>query len=219
MQMLHKATPLSRLDLKFDVIAGMKFSGYASKFGGVDSYNDTIAPGAYARTLVDRERPIRMRWNHYGPVIGKWVALKEDADGLWVEGELTPGHSVAQNVYASLKHGAIDGMSIGYYVKDSDFKPEGIRVLKDIELIEISIVEEPADLGATVTDLKSALERADSLKEIEFLLRDAAGFSRSHATALVARVKALANQRDADVPDLMAAQAAAAALAFHAINH
>lgn len=212
MKMLTKTTPIQTLDLKFDPVAGMKFSGYASRFGGIDSYNDTIAPGAYARTLKARDRPIRMRWNHYGPVIGKWVMAKEDDSGLWVEGELTPGHTVAENVYASLRHGAIDGMSIGYYAKDSDFKPDGIRVLKDIELIEISIVEEPADSGATITDLKAAIDDAQSLKEIETLLRDAGGFSRAQATAIVARAKALGMPRDADISDNAKAQALSALL-------
>jgi uncharacterized protein len=50
-----------------------RFSGYASVFGGVDSYGDTIAPGAFADTLAERDRTVKMRWNHFGPVIGKWA--------------------------------------------------------------------------------------------------------------------------------------------------
>jgi hypothetical protein len=217
MQIEHKTLPLEGLSLKFDNVAGMAFSGYASKFGGVDSYNDTIAPGAYARTLKNRDRPIRMRWNHYGNIIGKWMSVEEDDVGLFVQGELTPGHSVAENVYASLKHGAIDGMSIGYYLNDFDVKPDGIRVLKDIELIEISVVEEPADLGATITDLKAAVDAVASLKELEALLRDAGGFSRAQATAIVAKAKALGAPRDADVPDRAKAQALAAMLALQSL--
>lgn len=42
-----------------------------------------------------------------------------------------------------------------------------------------------------IESLKAPIEDAKSLKEIESLLRDAAGFSRADATALVARVKSL----------------------------
>ena len=56
-----KTLPIQTLDLKF-AGEGMQFSGYASVFGLVDSYGDTIAPGAYKDTLQGRERPIRMRW-------------------------------------------------------------------------------------------------------------------------------------------------------------
>jgi HK97 family phage prohead protease len=192
-----KLLALSGAELKMQDDGKMAFAGYASMFGGVDAYGDTIQKGAYSNTLKNRERPIRMRWNHWGPVIGKWLKLGEDSKGLFVEGELTPGHSKATDVYASLKHGAVDGMSIGYRVKAYEQTSEDRRLLKEIELIEISVVEEPADLGAKVGEVKSMIEAAESFKEIESLLRDAGGFSRVDATTLVARIKALC-QSDSD---------------------
>jgi len=211
MTILHKSLNLQDVSVKFDTIGGMKFSGYASKFNDVDSYNDTIMPGAYAATLQDRERSVQMRWNHYGEVIGKWTMIAEDEKGLWVEGELTPNHSKAQDVYASLKHGAISGLSIGFYLKDFDLKPDGVRVLKEIELVEISVVEEPADLGARIEDVKSAVTEAKTLKEIETLLRDAGKFSRADATAIVSRIKSIAQPSDsvAEEPNAQAILAAA----------
>jgi HK97 family phage prohead protease len=181
-----KTLPIQTLDLKF-AGEGMQFSGYASVFGLVDSYGDTIAPGAYKDTLQGRERPIRMRWNHYGPVIGKWIRIEEDAKGLYVEGELTPGHRVAIDTYASLKHGAVDGMSIGYTADQSHSNADGIRVLEKIGLMEISVVEEPADLGARVAGIKAA----STIREIEAALRDSGGFSRADAQTLVSRIKSM----------------------------
>jgi HK97 family phage prohead protease len=188
-----KRLPLESLDIKFSS-AGMAFSGYASVFGGVDSYGDTIDPKAYDRTLKNRnrDRPIRMRWNHYGPIIGKWIEMRADEKGLFVSGELTPGHSVAEDVYASMKHGAVDGMSIGYVPKKIEMLADDRRLLKEIHLVEVSIVEEPADLGAKIGDVKSILEACGTLKEIESLLRDTGGFSRTDATALVSSVKRIA---------------------------
>lgn len=188
--MKFKKLDLQKLELKF-VGEGMTFSGYASVFGGVDSYGDTIDPKAYEKTLTDRTRPIRMRWNHYGPVIGKWLRMTTDSVGLFVEGELTPGHSTAIDTYASLKHGAIDGLSIGYIAKSAIENPDGTRLLKEIELIEISIVEEPADINATVSNIKSAIEKANNLREIEATLRDSAGLSRLEACAVVSRIKSV----------------------------
>lgn len=171
---------------------GRKFSGYASVFGGVDSYGDTIAPGAYKKTIGERERPIAMRWNHFGPVIGKWTRFEEDEKGLFVEGELTPGHSVAEDAYALMKHQAVTGMSIGYRIPHGGMEKDGDkRLLKEIDLVEISVVESPADLAAQVADVKSAIDEAESLKDVERLLRDAAGLSRSEAQMLVSRVKTL----------------------------
>ena len=198
MTILHKNINLTDVQVKLDPVGGMKFSGYASKFNDIDSYNDTIAPGAYAKTLENRTRPIRLRWNHYGEIIGKWVMIREDDYGLYVEGELTPNHSKAEDVYASLKHGAIDGLSIGFYLREFEVKPDGIRVIKEAELVEISVVEEPADLGAIIGDVKSAVTEMKTLKEIETLLRDAGKFSRAEATAIVSKVKSIGEPSDSE---------------------
>jgi len=182
---------------------GRKFSGYASAFGGVDSYGDTILAGAYKATIGERSRPIAMRWNHHGPVIGKWTKMEEDETGLFVEGELTQGHSVAEDAYALLKHGAVTGLSIGYRaVKEMENKTGGYD-LAEIDLIEISVVESPADLAAQVSNVKSDIKEAGSLKDYERILRDA-GFTRADATALVSGIKSL-NQSDSEAESQTAA--------------
>ena len=184
-------------DLKFEDATG-KFSGYASKFGGVDSYGDTILKGAFKKTLVDRERPIKMRWNHWGPIIGKWLVIEEDEKGLYVEGELTPDHSVASDVYASLKHGAIDGMSIGGWWNGDENDHGGIDI-EEAKLSEISIVEDQADMSATVDNIKSAIEKLDNIKDIESFMRDAFRLSKNATQTLISRIKH--TQSDSSVID------------------
>lgn len=191
--MLHKLNAIENVEVKFYEGKQGLFSGYASVYGGVDSYGDTIMPGAYAATLMDRERPIQLRFNHEPGVIGKWTRIEEDNKGLYVEGELTPGHSKAMDVYASLMHGAISGLSIGYRPVKFTPNQNGGLDLQEISLIEISVVESPADLNAQIGNIKSALDEVKSLKEIETILRDAGGFSRADATALVSRIKALSH--------------------------
>lgn len=206
--MEHKLITLDRTEIKTDEARKGFFSGYASGFGLIDSYGDTVFPGAYKGTLEKRSRPIQMRWNHYGEIIGKWTAFKEDEKGLYVEGELTPGHSKAQDVYASLKHGAITGLSIGYRPIKSVENDHGGRDLHEIDLIEVSVVESPADVSAQINSVKSAIQEAESLKEIEGLLRDAGGFSRSDATSLVARIKSMTHgerEAEAKTSDILAA--------------
>ena len=189
--MLRKLNAVEAVEFKFYEGKQGLFSGYASVFDGVDSYGDTIISGAYRSTLENRERPVQLRFNHEPGVIVKWTRMEEDEKGLYVEGELTPGHSKAVDVYASLKHGAISGLSIGYRaVKYSPNQTGGLN-LEEISLVEISVVESPADINAQIGSIKSTLEEMKTLKEIETLLRDAGGFSRADATALVSRIKAL----------------------------
>lgn len=206
-----KTLTVEAVEFKFDEARKGFFSGYASKFNGVDSYGDTILPGAYAQTLSNRQRPIQMRWNHLGPVIGKWTKAVEDDHGLYVEGELTPGHSVADDVYALMKHGAVNGLSIGFRIPPGGSAKDGkLRQLKRIDLVEISVVEEPADLGARIGDVKSAIGDIESLKQAEAFLRDGCGLSWTAATALVSQIKSVAlRDGDAEAKRLAAEVAAA----------
>lgn len=183
-----KLLNLDSTHFKFDSETGC-FEGYLSVFGGVDSYGDTVHKGAYEETLKNRQRPVRLRWNHYGPVIGKYTEIKEDDIGLFVRGELTPGHSVADDVLSLLKHGAIDGLSIGYQIVDSSDKDTGGKDLYKLNLIEGSIVEDAADLEAKITSVKS-IEEVESLKELEAIARSK-GFTRNEATAFVSKARSI----------------------------
>lgn len=201
--MEFKTLPIQAAEIKFSD-GGMKFSGLASSFNGVDSYGDTVVPGAYRQTLESRTRPIQLRWNHYGPVIGKWTKAEEIDSGLYMEGELAPGHSVAEDVYALLKHGSVNGLSIGFRIPEGGSEKAGnVRLLKRIELVEVSIVEEPADLAARVGDVKSAIDEIESLKQAEAFLRDVGGFSWAAAKALASQIKSVA-LRDGDAEETQA---------------
>lgn len=189
--MEYKELGLQAAQVKMGAEGNLKFSGYASVFGGLDAYGDTIEAGAYKNTIINRDRPVQLRWNHSGPVIGKFTEMYEDETGLFVEGELTKGHSVAEDTAALLRHQAISGMSIGYRVKD--YEIDGvIRKLKDIELFEISIVETPADNSAHITNIKSA----EKLKDVESFLRSK-GLSQAEATEIVGAVKRIHGEREA----------------------
>ena len=193
-----KNLALSATEIKFGAEGSLKFEGYASVFNGLDSYGDTIKPGAYKNTLLERDRPIELRWQHYGPIIGKYTEVYEDEKGLYVKGELTKGHSEAENVAALLRHGAISGLSIGYSVVDSE--EVGVtRSLKEIKLFEISVVETPADNSAHINSVKSATK----LKDVEQILRQK-GFSQKEATEIVVKVKSIHGERESDKATLTA---------------
>ena len=200
-------TPLSRCNLKFgetgvDAVTNGLFEGYASVFGQIDSFGDTIMKGAYTDTIADRAHPILMLYGHSSSnVVGKWLHMEEDDTGLYVQGEFTPNHQLASDVYASMKHGAISGMSIGFRIpKDGAEEIEGGgRRISKVDLEEISIVAFPADSDARVSTVKAMAEEIsaiESLRESEVFLRDA-GFSRSMAKAFISQCRPL-YQRDAD---------------------
>jgi HK97 family phage prohead protease len=201
MMMERKFTAIDDIEVAADQ---RSVKGYASVFGGIDSYRDTIIKGAYAASIkAVASRGLPMLYQHNpDQVIGRWTGLKEDDKGLIIEGVLTPEHSVANDVYASLKAGHVDGMSIGFSVPSggASERSDGVRVLKKIDLKEVSIVTFPADHAARVDGVKAA-----ELTEREFerlmlrAMRDAgAEFTRSDAIALMrGGYKSLIATRDA----------------------
>lgn len=190
--MERKSLALDQCEIKLSKDAAT-FEGYASVFGGVDSYGDTIQRGAFAYSLGKFGKP-KMFFNHDANAvpIGKWVKAAEDDKGLYVVGEFTPG--VGDQVHAALKHGTVDGISIGFALKAGDYESlaEGGRLIKRVSrLYESSIVTWPADSAARV-DLASVkseeVEAISSIREFEMVLRDA-GLSKGLVAALTARAK------------------------------
>lgn len=200
--LLRKTLSLSDATLKMEG-DGKRFAGYASVWGNVDSDGDIIVRGAFDYTLRTHGKP-KMFFNHDWSSIpvGKWDVAKEDDHGLWVEGEFTPGLAASEAVHAAMKHGTLDGLSVGGLVKstDAEMTADGKRLIRRwTRLIEISPVVFPANDAARIdadsikggADILDAIEEAATIREIEQLLRDAAGLSKGAAVALVARVKAL----------------------------
>lgn len=136
------------------------FIGYASIFGHIDQQNEIVAPGAFARSLKQwrmQNRTPAMLWMHDPTLpIGLWVSVREDTNGLHVEGRLALRTQKGAEAYELLRLGALTGLSIGYRVVASriDAKRKA-RVLTDVDLFEISLVTFPANEAARVSDVKS----------------------------------------------------------------
>ena len=202
--MEHKSIALVDAHFKMES-DGAGFVGYASTYGNVDSYGDTILKGAYAETLAKNGLP-KMFFGHDSSAvpIGKWVKSEETEAGLLLHGEFTPGNALAGEVRAALKHGTLDSLSIGYKLKKGDYSEEsGIRTIKNVSLLaEVSVVAFPADKFARVDatsvksiDFETLLPECKTERDIEKLLRDS-GLGKWEAMAIVSRVKAVIEGRD-----------------------
>lgn len=210
-----KKLSLNKVELKLDDDTGV-FEGYASVFDGVDSYGDTIHKGAYADAIASGEMP-RMFFNHdYKAVpIGRWSAMAEDSTGLHMRGELTLGNSLANDVHAALKHGTVDGLSIGYRLEKGDYSKNdngGRDITRIAQLAEVSVVTYPAD-GAARVDLTSVkaedIAACKTVRDFEHLLRDATGASKGLAQQFVSLAKSIFGPEEPAAEDERAKQLAA----------
>ena len=195
--MFNKMLPLSEVSLKFKMEDERTFTGYASTFNNVDAYNDTILPGAYKNAVKTGAQKLKMFFNHksWEFPVGKWTSISEDNHGLLLEGELTKGNTLSENLYASMKHGTIDGLSIGFRLDKKDFEEsEGKRIIKNVtELVEVSPVIFPADELARIdlTSVKNTLGSIKNMKELESFLRDEGNFSIAVSKTFLSRAKSI----------------------------
>lgn len=206
---LRKSLCLDDVALKLEGDGGI-FEGYASKWDSVDSYGDTILKGAFADTLKANGQPklfLEHSWALGGALlpIGKAECVEDDV-GLRLKGELTPGLSTSGDVRAAMKHGTVDGLSIGGHIKKGDYeeKEGGGKVIKRWHMLrEVSVVAYPAEKSARIDlsslksmDFEALLPECKTERDIERLLRDA-GLGKWEAMAIVSRVKAILTGRDA----------------------
>jgi len=129
--------------------------GYAAKFDsescllrepfGAGAFVETIAPGAFARSL--RESPdVRALYNHdTSAVLGRTrigtLRLTEDDTGLAFEVEL-PDTSIGRDVRTLVAREDITGCSFGFTIREESIarRDDGsvLRTLLDVDLYEIS---------------------------------------------------------------------------------
>jgi HK97 family phage prohead protease len=155
---------MERKEVKFesvDVDAAGTLEGWASVFGNTDAQGDVVVPGAFAGGLSKFLERGFIGWHHDMTVpVAYPTAAREDARGLFVAARFhTTADGQRARTIASerITAGKSTGLSIGYLVKPGGARKraDGVRELRDLELLEVSLVMLPANELATVTAVKS----------------------------------------------------------------
>ena len=152
----HVRRRLAHIDAsaRLSALGRNEFEGYASLFGVPDGAGDLVAPGAFTASLRKRGLSrIRMLYQHFAhEPIGVWEDIHEDARGLYVKGRLVSDTQRGSEVESLLRHGALNGLSIGFRTERARRDTRtGLRTLLEIELWEISVVTFPLLAGSQVT--------------------------------------------------------------------
>jgi HK97 family phage prohead protease len=143
--------------------------GYAAVFGQEsreipnrrgEGFREVIRPGAFRNSLASGEE-IHARIQHRGglSMVGTTangtLRLGEDSHGLWYEVDM-PDTSAARDLAVLVKRGDIRKSSFGFIVREGGERWErsggkNLRELTDLELIEVSMVDQPAYDGTSVS--------------------------------------------------------------------
>lgn len=159
----------------------VRIRGYAST-PDLDRYHDIVEPSAFEKALtVFKTNPAMLRSHDSDRPVGEWDTFKVTPKGLWVEGivkEKQTAEDVSNGLFKTLSIGYIptvtelnvrkdDGSLRPFnWEEDSIWDANIVRVIKELDLVEISIVSTPANPGALFTLAKSleAFSRTLALK-------------------------------------------------------
>ena len=175
--------------------------GFLATFGNIDRVNDRIERNAFNDTLKrhrEQKRMIRMLFQHNRmELIGGFPIeqVQVTEKGLFVTGEVNLEVDRGREAFALIKQGALSDMSIGFSIIESEEDADGLRILKVLELWEGSIVDEPANTEAVITEVKgTAKEKTqitavdvkdiNSKRQFENLLRESGAFTKEAAVRM-----------------------------------
>lgn len=168
--------------------------GYASTYGNLDLGGDVVLKGAFDESLRTNPKVRFLLAHDQSQILGPKLELKSDDHGLFGRFKIskTP---LGQYTHELLKDDALDSFSIGYIPVDFEFDDSGARVLKQVELLEVSVVAMAMNPKALVTGVKhKPTINIDDDVPIDELLKQIDDWLANGAD----EVKALLDRRGAD---------------------
>ena len=168
-----------------------RFEGLASTFGNIDKVNDIVVRGAFTES-IETKTPIIL-WQHDSRnPLGMPEEIRETEAGLFLKAKLPKDDTlVSGRVIPQIKVGSIRSMSIGFRIVEREFNDEGIRLLKKVDLLEVSLVTFPANELAMVSGFKNS-ETSHNVEDVkkftkrdlEKALRESGAFSKDAAVVI-----------------------------------
>ncbi len=136
---------------------GWTLFGYASTFNDpysvtdrYGSFTEQIRPGAWDRSINDRSATIQLLDSHgglpYAATNSGTMRVSVDKKGLRYEADLSPRQQRAQDLADAVARGDANKMSVGMRIPEGgDRWEEDLRSIHDATLLEISVVNRPAN--------------------------------------------------------------------------
>jgi HK97 family phage prohead protease len=160
--------------------SGRRLEGYAATFGAeakIAGFTETIQPGAFRASLASGADVLALIDHDPGKVLGRTksgtLTLAEDAKGLRFAIDM-PNTQLGKDLLEMAKRGDIGGMSFGFTATDEAWPSRDKRILRAVDLKEISVVQSwPAYQGTSVQARAKAWETSARVRYVNALL---AGF-------------------------------------------
>lgn len=203
---------------------GRTIQGYAARFNVPSEplpFTERIAPGAFAKSLRQRSKDVRLYVNHNSDMVlaskrSGTLRLEEDEYGLRFEADL-PDTTVARDLRELMRTGVVSTMSFGFTVArggDSWNADGSERTLTGVNLHEVSVVTGfPAypQTTAAVRSLEVIAERVgmpvDELTSVLDALAEGEEVDPAKAEALIGVLKGATPEPEPEPANLLSLKA------------
>jgi HK97 family phage prohead protease/HK97 family phage major capsid protein len=138
-------------------IESIYIEGYAST-NDVDRMGDVVPVSVWEAGIKNYlKNPIILAQHDHDDPIGRMTEHKLDKKGLWIKARI----SAAAEVFNLVKDGVLTAFSIGFRVLDAEYNAAAeLFVIKELELIEISVVSVPCNQN-TLFNLSKSFENEE----------------------------------------------------------
>lgn len=128
----------------------------------IDEMQEIVEVGAFKSSLEKfMERPRMLAYHDMMQPVGNWTRLELTEGGLSGDGFVS---SARPDIQQLVIDGVLDGASIGFFINEAEYDEEmELFRIKDLELIEVSLVPIPANRD-TFVEVAKAWTRAKALK-------------------------------------------------------
>lgn len=134
-----------------------------------DRVGDVVLPSAFKKSLPEYlENPVILFQHNWDKIIGKCIKAEIQDEGLYIECEISSAKDV-DDVRTKIAEGSLKTFSIGYNEVEADYdETNGCNVVKELELLEISVVTIPCNPKAKfTTEVSEKNEEAEKTAPIE----------------------------------------------------
>jgi HK97 family phage prohead protease/HK97 family phage major capsid protein len=140
-----------------DKIDSIFIEGYAST-NDIDRAGDVVPVSVWEAGIKNYlKNPIILAQHDHDDPIGRMTEHKLDAKGLWIKARI----SAAAEVFSLIKDEVLTAFSIGFRVLDAEYNAAAeLFVIKELELIEISVVSVPCNQN-TLFNLSKAFDNEE----------------------------------------------------------
>jgi len=166
----------------------------------IDRVDDIVEPQALLNSINRIGKPAFIHQHNMKEMpLGVTEDVWQNGGNTFVKLKM-PKDSHSDLIKARAEMGAYGGLSIGYIAREVSFDAEGIRIIKDLDWFEVSLVTVQANPNAKVLQVKSqneqnsesyaTIENIQNVRDVETYLIEN-GITKNNAVRLISIIKKL----------------------------